>query len=37
MSEILTLGEPVVTFASTDLNKGLVDSINYYKFLGALN
>ncbi|MGQ2285797.1 sugar kinase [Leuconostoc suionicum] len=35
MSEILTLGEPVVTFASTDLNKGLVDSINYYKFLGG--
>ncbi|GMA69435.1 2-dehydro-3-deoxygluconokinase [Leuconostoc litchii] len=35
MSEILTLGEPVVTFASTDLNQGLVDSINYFKFLGG--
>ncbi|CAM3182475.1 sugar kinase [Leuconostoc rapi] len=35
MSEILTLGEPVVTFTSTDLNAGLVDSINYYKFLGG--
>lgn len=35
MSEILTLGEPVVTFTSTDLNAGLVNSINYYKFLGG--
>ena len=35
MSEILTLGEPIVTFTSTDLNAGLVDSINYYKFLGG--
>ncbi|MGR8821887.1 sugar kinase [Leuconostoc citreum] len=35
MSEILTLGEPIVTFTATDLNAGLVDSINYYKFLGG--
>lgn len=35
MSELLTLGEPIVTFMSKDLDQGLVDSINYYKFLGG--
>lgn len=35
MTELLTLGEPIVTFASTDVDKGLVDSINYYKLLGG--
>ncbi|AEJ23315.1 ribokinase family sugar kinase [Weissella koreensis KACC 15510] len=35
MSELITLGEPIVTFMSKDLDQGLVDSINYYKFLGG--
>ncbi|WP_054690681.1 sugar kinase [Fructilactobacillus florum] len=35
MTELLTLGEPIVTFASKDLGAGLVDSIDYYKLLGG--
>ncbi|GKT03160.1 sugar kinase [Furfurilactobacillus entadae] len=35
MTELLTLGEPIVTFASTDVDKNLVESINYYKLLGG--
>ncbi|WP_027699728.1 sugar kinase [Weissella oryzae] len=35
MTELLTLGEPIVTFAATDADQGLVDSINYYKLLGG--
>ncbi|KRN74901.1 2-dehydro-3-deoxygluconokinase [Weissella kandleri] len=35
MSEVMTLGEPIVTFMSKDLDRGLVDSINYFKFLGG--
>lgn len=35
MSELLTLGEPIVTFMAKDVDQGLIDSINYYKFLGG--
>ncbi|KRN74903.1 2-dehydro-3-deoxygluconokinase [Weissella kandleri] len=35
MSEVITLGEPIVTFMSKDLDQGLIDSINYFKFLGG--
>lgn len=35
MAEVLTLGEPIVTFASTDIDQGLVDSVHYYKLLGG--
>lgn len=35
MSEFLTIGEPVVTFMSTDADASLVDTINYFKLLGG--
>jgi len=35
MAELITIGEPIVTFGSRDLNQGLVDSINWFKFLGG--
>ncbi|WP_288527843.1 sugar kinase [uncultured Secundilactobacillus sp.] len=35
MSEFITIGEPVVTFASTDMDASLADTINYTKILGG--
>ncbi|GLB46191.1 2-dehydro-3-deoxygluconokinase [Philodulcilactobacillus myokoensis] len=35
MSEFITMGEPVVTFASTDADASLVDSTHYTKILGG--
>lgn len=35
MSEFITIGEPVVTFASRDANYNLADSTHYLKILGG--
>lgn len=35
MSEFITIGEPVVTFASTDMDANLADTIHYTKILGG--
>ncbi|GAB6093070.1 sugar kinase [Furfurilactobacillus curtus] len=35
MSDVITIGEPVVTFASTDMDASLADTINYKKILGG--
>lgn len=35
MSEVITIGEPLVTFASKDADKTLSDAINFHKILGG--
>ena len=35
MAEILTIGEPLVLFASKDLNMSLTDAKNFHKFLAG--
>ncbi|APX71812.1 sugar kinase [Companilactobacillus allii] len=35
MSEVITIGEPLVTFASKDPDVSLVDAINFHKIMGG--
>lgn len=35
MSEFITIGEPLVTFASKDPDVSLVDAMNFYKIMGG--
>lgn len=35
MSEVITIGEPVVTFASVEPDKSLADSLDFHKILGG--
>lgn len=35
MGELLTIGEPMVVFASTDVDKSLVDATNFEKFVAG--
>ncbi|GAY72212.1 2-dehydro-3-deoxygluconate kinase [Lentilactobacillus kosonis] len=35
MSEVITIGEPVVTFASTEPDVSMADSLNWKKILGG--
>lgn len=35
MSEVITIGEPIVTFASTEPDVSLVDALNWHKIMGG--
>ena len=35
MSEVITIGEPIITFASKDMDQSLSESVNYLKILGG--
>ncbi|GAK48610.1 2-dehydro-3-deoxygluconokinase [Secundilactobacillus oryzae JCM 18671] len=35
MSEVITIGEPLVTFASEEIDKSLVDALKYHKIMGG--
>lgn len=35
MAELITIGEPLVVFASNDLNKNLVEAENFHKIMGG--